>query len=245
MVFSPTSWERVDERLPPLDALARVVRQLDRSRDNFVFLGGSASSLFITDAAGLSPRPTKDVDALVRCDSYGQYVTTVAAELRRHGFREDDSPGAPTCRWVLTGSGIRVDFMPTNPAALRLLGRWFADAFDHSELRKVDGEDVRVVSAPYFVATKLEAFRDRGGDDYMASHDLEDLIAVIDGRAELLDEVTRSPADVGAYIRSEIGALLDTPDFMEALPGHLGADESSQGRLPVLTGRLVALAGRR
>ncbi len=45
---------------------------------------------------------------------------------------------------------------------------------------------VRVVAAPYFCATKLETFRDRGKGDYLASHDLEDPITVVEGRPELL-----------------------------------------------------------
>jgi hypothetical protein len=31
------------------------------------------------------------------------------------------------------------------------------------------------------VATKLEAFLKRGGGDYIASHDLEDIVTVVDG----------------------------------------------------------------
>jgi hypothetical protein len=44
------------------------------------------------------------------------------------------------------------------------------------------GAGVRSVSAPYFLATKLEAFDGRGSGDYLTSHDIEDLVAVIDGR---------------------------------------------------------------
>lgn len=43
-------------------------------------------------------------------------------------------------------------------------------------------------AAPYFCATKLEAFGGRGKNDYLASHDLEDLITVVDGRPELLED---------------------------------------------------------
>ena len=49
------------------------------------------------------------------------------------------------------------------------------------------GLRIRVVTAPYFVATKLEAFRGRGRGDYISSHDLEDLLAVIDGRDVIVE----------------------------------------------------------
>ena len=41
-----------------------------------------------------------------------------------------------------------------------------------------------MVTAPYFMATKIEAFYGRGGDDFLGSHDMEDIITVIDGRPD-------------------------------------------------------------
>jgi len=61
------------------------------------------------------------------------------------------------------------------------------DAAQETELQT--GLHIRVVTAPYFLATKLEAFRGRGRDDYANSHDLEDLLTVIDGRETLVQEV--------------------------------------------------------
>jgi hypothetical protein len=48
---------------------------------------------------------------------------------------------------------------------------------------------IRVVTSVYFCATKLEAFAGRGKNDYQTSHDLDDLMAVVDGRAELIEEI--------------------------------------------------------
>ena len=45
-----------------------------------------------------------------------------------------------------------------------------------------------LISLFAFFATKQVAFADRGGGDYRASHDLEDLITVIDGRAHIVAE---------------------------------------------------------
>ncbi len=42
--------------------------------------------------------------------------------------------------------------------------------------------EIRIVTAPYFLATKLDAFRGRGKGDYFGSNDLEDIVAVVDGR---------------------------------------------------------------
>jgi len=92
------------------------------------------------------------------------------------------------------------------------------------------------------VATKLEAFRGRGRGDFLASHDLEDIITVFDGRAELPGEVAESAADVRDYIAAELRALLDNPDFLDALSGYLPPDAASQRRRLALEARLRDIA---
>ncbi|MCW8946524.1 MAG: hypothetical protein OQK80_03570 [Sedimenticola sp.] len=54
------------------------------------------------------------------------------------------------------------------------------------------GQTIRTVSAPYFLVTKLEAFDGRGNSDYLLSHDMENIIAVLDGSPELVDELMES-----------------------------------------------------
>lgn len=93
-----------------------------------------------------------------------------------------------------------------------------------------------------FIATKLEAFRGRGGRDFLASHDLEDVIVVVDGRPELVEEVSACEREVRAYLTHELGALLRNPAFVEILFGYLPGDEASQARLPVVRERLEQLA---
>ena len=90
---------------------------------------------------------------------------------------------------------------------------------------------LRVVTAPFFLGTKLEAFKGRGQNDYFASHDLEDLIAVIDGRASLLDEVQHAPKELRAYNADAIHKLIGRQEFVDALPGYLLPDPASQARL--------------
>ena len=62
---------------------------------------------------------------------------------------------------------------------------------------------------------------------------------VVDGREELVAEVRNALQEVRGYIQEESRKLLDTEDFLNALPGFLPADEA---RLPVLRERLEALA---
>jgi hypothetical protein len=91
-----------------------------------------------------------------------------------------------------------------------------------------------VVTTPYFIGTKLEAFGGRGRGDFYASSDLEDIITVLDGCPSVVDEVETSPRELRRYIGKEVRRLLDNPEFVNALPGHLSGDEISQARVPMI-----------
>ncbi len=104
------------------------------------------------------------------------------------------------------------------------------------------GLTILLITAPLFLATKIEAFKGRGQGDYLMSHDLEDIITVVDGRASLLDEVQVCDAELKAYLAAEFSALVGNNRFLEALPGHLPGDRASQQRLGALMVKLRSLA---
>jgi hypothetical protein len=70
------------------------------------------------------------------------------------------------------------------------------------------GQSIKLITAPYFLGTKMEAFRGRGHMDFQASHDLEDYVAVIDGRSTILDEIADSPGDLRKYLAEAARGLL-------------------------------------
>lgn len=221
--------------------LRTVAERFGELRSELVFLGGATMELFITDPGAGAPRPTKDVDVIVELGSYADYVH-LQDRLRNSGFQEDSSDGAPLCRWVT--EGIKVDVMPTREEILGFTNRWYTAAMrDATEADLGRDVTIRLISAPCFVATKIEAFRARGDDDYVLSHDLEDVVAVVDGRAELSAEIRVSAPDLRDYLAEAICALLKTEAFREALPGHLPGDSASQARLPLLLERLAMIAG--
>jgi hypothetical protein len=104
------------------------------------------------------------------------------------------------------------------------------------------GATIRLIAAPVFLGTKLEAFQGRGAGDYLASHDLEDVLTVVDGREELIDEARVASPELKSYLTEVFSTLLATPDFVQAIPGHLPGDPASQARAPILLRRLKSLA---
>lgn len=209
-------------------------------RDELVFVGGAVTGLLITDPGQPAIRPTDDVDLIVKAAVRADYHHIEEA-LRGQGFVNDVSSDAPICRWRI--GAVTVDVMPTLKDILGFSNRWYPLAL--SDARKMalpSGTMIRLVSAPVFVATKLEAFADRGKQDYLFSHDLGDLISVIDGRDELIEECRSCGADLKQYLGEWMDRLLSSPAFLDALAGHIPGDAASQARLPDLESKLRLLA---
>ncbi len=223
-----------------LELLTQAARLLEPLLGELVFVGGCTTTLLITDKAAAEVRPTYDVDAIAEITSYAAYAD-FSERLRRIGFTEDTSEGAPICRWRQNETIL--DVMPLDEKILGFSNRWYRSAMESAQERKLEPElRIRVVNSVYFCATKLEAFASRGKGDYMASHDLEDLLSVIDGRPELAQELQSAPQDVRMYIASHIGKLVSTQAFMDALPGHLLPDAASQARIGTIFARLRLIA---
>lgn len=216
--------------------LGLVARSLAGAREEFVFVGGTVVGLLLTDQASEEPRPTEDVDVTVQVTSYADYELRLVPELKRLGFQENMDAGR-LCAWLV--DGVPVDVMPTDEKILGFTNRWYAAAIPHAQSVEIGGAQAKIISAPYFLATKFLAFRNRGQADYSESHDLEDIVLIVDGRPELAAEVAGCDAELREYLRGEIEFLLGNEDFLNFLPGHFSRDV---GRDAVVLARLRALA---
>jgi hypothetical protein len=133
--------------------------------------------------------------------------------------------------------------MPTESSILGFSNRWYPLAVETAQqLVLPSGITIRLISAPAFMATKLVAFADRGNRDFLASHDLEDVINLIDGRPELIDEVAQSPIELRTWLTAQCRMLLDTPAFHDGLQGLILPDALHGAQVAKLTQRLTRLA---
>ena len=122
--------------------------------------------------------------------------------------------------------------------------RWYDEAVRTAVTHTLpSGTSIRLITAPVFIATKLEAFTDRGGGDFLASHDLEDITTIIDGRPELAEEAAVAPAEVRKHLSSQVKVLLQSSAFLNALPRHLPGDPVSQARVPLILERMRRISG--
>ena len=227
-------------RDPNLSKIELIASTLGPLRDQLVFVGGCAVGLLITDNAAAPVRVTFDVDLVAGVSALAAYHG-IEKEFVRLGFSRDTTSDAPICRWRYRG--LEVDLMPMDSKVLGFANRWYPLAVETAQDAKLpSGTIIKLITAPAFLATKFEAYSDRGGADMLASHDLEDIINVVDGRPGLLEEVRNAPADLRTYLATRFAGLLMAPNFLDVLPALIFPDESLAERTQVVTERIQFLA---
>jgi predicted nucleotidyltransferase len=225
---------------PNLDLLVAAATVLKPMLPELVFVGGCATGLLITDPAMSQVRATIDVDVIVEVTSYVGY-TQLSDRLRTLGLSADQDASAPLCRWK--HGELRIDVMPLEELILGFSNKWYQDAIETAEpVDLAPGLSIKVINAPCFVATKLEAFNARGEGAFLGSHDLEDVISVIDGREILGQEILNSRQAIQHYIKAEFERILRSRKFIDALPGMLGPDTASQDRAGTILARMQFVA---
>lgn len=219
-----------------LKLLIAMCHEIKPILEELVLVGGCATELLLTDKGAPEVRYTTDVDMLIEAVSLNDYYQSCTS-LKKLGFKENREV---ICRWEK--NSLILDLMPTNKRILGFGNPWYKDIVKNKTSMILDGMKVYHVSAPYFLATKLEAYATRGNNDPWSSHDLEDIISVVDGRSELLADVIATEKKLVDFLRDEFSQLMDNHHFIEALPGYLPPDSASQTRLNALKEKLKTLA---
>jgi len=230
---------------PNLAILELVAQALGPVCESVIFVGGCATGLLLTQERPDRIRITEDVDIVAQALTVHDYHA-IEKQVRARGFSNDMRPDAPICRWVY--KNVTLDLMPTVKDILGFANRWYPLALQTSELVTLpSGMTIKLITAPVFIGTKLEAFKDRGKDasgkpDFLGSHDLEDIITVADRRPELLAECRSVVPELRAYLAAEFKAMFSNPEFEQALAGHLPGDAFSQQRVKPLAKTLRELS---
>lgn len=211
---------------PNLALLMAMARAMGPLCEKVVFVGGCATGLLIDNPGLMDVRPTEDVDAIVEVASLAGYHQ-LAEQLAQRGFMQTMADNTPPFRWFW--NRLQLDLVPLDEKVLGFANPWYRAGFESAQ--QATGEDglvLRHLAAPYFMATKFEAFKDRGRNDVFVSHDLEDIMTVVEGRAALVEEVQAAPDNVRLHIARSVANLLALPAFTNALPGLLSDPEREE-----------------
>ena len=207
--------------------LAVVAKGLKGLKERVVFVGGATIELYVA-ASTPEGRATDDVDCVVEMASRVNYYM-LEEELRRLGFKHPTAEHAPICRWEY--SGIPVDVMPTEGKVLGFSNRWYAHGMANTRTVELpDGQKVEIFSVPYLLASKIEAFQDRGHGDFLGSRDMEDIITVLDGCPSVREEIGKAPETVRDFLIQRFKEFLGNGNFIDSLQGHIEALQPRSGR---------------
>lgn len=227
-----------------LKMLEFIARKLGPLNDEVIYLGGCTTALFISDSLSSDVRPTKDVDCIVDLVSRSEYYQ-FAKKLEKRGFKQSINE-AVICRWHYDDAIL--DVMPTDETILTFDNRWYKGAIINPTSYQLASDlTIKSVTAPYLLATKIEAFKDRGNRDYLGSHDFEDIITVIAGRTEIVEEINLENEELRKHLRFFFEEIMQDDDFKASLPGHINESSAivQEQRLKTVMERIKKIIGKK
>ena len=199
-----------------IGVVAEVAEGLKQYREQVVFVGGAVISLYTDDPAADEIRPTKDIDFTVNIVDVGEFHKTIE-ELGKLGFHPDPF-GTSICSY--TYKKYPVDIIPAEDSAFGSTNRWYKIGFEDLWKANAKQQEINILSSPCFLATKFEAFHSRG-KDYRTSHDIEDIIFIIDNRTTIVEEIAHSDQRIKEFLQTEIQKIIDKSLLEELLQTHI------------------------
>lgn len=216
---------------PDIEMLQTVADGLGPLKEEVVFVGGVTITLYIDDPGAPESMPTQDVDCVIEVATRLDY-NAFEEKLRKRSFKQPEEDPV-ICRWEFCG--ISVDVMPTAENILNFSNRWYREGIHSPEARTLpNGTQIKILTLPYFLGTKFEAYLSRGGNDIRQSHDMEDIVLVLSGNNQAVKLIKDSTDPIKQYLRDEFLKLLNNPFFKEAVYGYLRAARESESRTEIL-----------
>jgi hypothetical protein len=148
-------------------------------------------------------------------------------------------------RLVFVGGAV-VELYFTDPASDRVRPTTDTDCLcevaSYTEYHRLgDRLEIRVPLPPVLLATKLAAHGDRGTDDPMTSADLEDVIALLANRPELVDEVKAADRELRAWTGRRVAQFLPSDRAAELVAAFLPETRQVPELRSMVTERVAAL----
>jgi hypothetical protein len=195
----------------------KISQALGSLNKNVVYVGGAVVSFYIDDPSAEDVRPTKDIDISMDIATLSE-LEKIREELIERGFYQT-SEDHVICRFRY--DDVKVDVMAVKALGWAPANRWFEPGFKHLVYFKIDEVEIRCLSLPYFLATKFEAFYDRGAKDPRTSHDFEDIVYILNYSSNLVEQVQNAPNDVKKFLITCFEGVLSDTVKQEAILGNL------------------------
>jgi len=204
--------------------LIRISTNLKKLGIEHAFVGGATIAVYLSSAGISESRPTDDIDCVVDIGTLPDYYK-LEDKLREAGFKNE--PKGPRCRWNY--QGIVVDIMPADERISGMPSKWFTEGFQALSFQKLsDGTEIPVFSVAYLLATKFEAYNDRGKKNLRFSTDIEDILLLLDGYPDAFEDIRKSDAVVKDFLIKQFKYLLKQSEFEEVVHGQMIGSEKKK-----------------
>ena len=147
----------MENRTINIAVVAEVAEALKELKYRMVFIGGAVVSLYADDPAADEIRPTGDVDMTVNLMNFSNWAK-MQERLAELGFYPDPF-GHAICSYKY--KDIPVDIMPAEDGPLGPSNKWYKIGFENLWKVNAKEEEIQILSAPAYLATKFEAFNSR------------------------------------------------------------------------------------
>lgn len=218
----------MENKIINIHTVAKVAKALKDLKEDMIFVGGAIISLYTDDMAAEEIRPTFDVDLAIQLLNYGEWVR-LQEKLNDLGFYPNPE-GRAICNYLY--DKIEVDIMPTENSPIGPSNQWYGVGMKDLWQIQVEGINIQILSAPCYLATKFEAFNNRGSD-YRTSHDFEDIIYVLDNRTTIVEEIKNSNNLIQNFLISEFKKINAHQSSEEIYSAHIHPLVIND-RLPIL-----------
>lgn len=225
----------MENRIINIAIVAEIAEALKEVKENMVFVGGAVVSLYTDDPAADEIRPTQDIDMTLNIINLSHWQK-VQERLGELGFHPDPF-GHAICSYKY--KDIPVDIMASEDGPLGPANQWYKIGFENLCTAKAKEQEIKILSAPCFLATKFEAFNNRG-KDYRISHDIEDVIYVIDNRTTIVEEVKVSDERILSFLKEELSKIVNQEILAEVLLAHTHPLMIEE-RLPIIEEKIIQM----
>lgn len=108
--------------------------------------------------------------------------------------------------------------MPNDSKILGFSNRWYLLGFDKSiNIKIAENISIKILSIEYFLASKFEAYFNRGSEDIRFSKDFSDIVYILNNRENLYNEIKISELNVREFIVNSFKRVLLEDSLDEAI----------------------------
>lgn len=223
----------MDEQLKMLEKAANLLAALD---EKIVFIGGATIPLYLDEISAIEARPTTDVDCVVNVIPRTKYYQ-LEEKLRQIGLEQDK--GKIICRWRY--QELIIDIMPADTSILGFSNPWYEWGIKKSIIYKLpSGKKINIFPVAYVLASKIEAFKSRGNQNFYTSSDVEDIVLLLDGCPDLENKIQQAETKVKKFIKEWFKNELE--NLIEIAPSQLSFTAKNAGREKLLLSLIKRLA---